>query len=83
MEKPQIEEPEDRLGMTEEQWAWFQRHTHGYSDQDENGDDICIKKAWESLSPREQEARTERMRILCEEVRQAGRTSRERPVGER
>ena len=78
MEPTQVEEPEDRLGMTEEQWEWFQRFTRGYGDQDENGDDIWQKKAWESLSPSEQEARIEKLRILRDEVREQAARSRTR-----
>ena len=37
-----LEEPEDRLGMTEEQWETFKRITRGYGDQDENGVDLSL-----------------------------------------
>ena len=35
-----IEGPADKLGMSAEQWEWFQKATHGYGDQDENGIDL-------------------------------------------
>jgi predicted nucleotidyltransferase len=28
--------------MTDEQWEWFQRHTHGFGEQDENGVDVSL-----------------------------------------
>lgn len=39
---PDAETPADRLGMTEEQWAWFQAHTRGFGEQDENGVDVSL-----------------------------------------
>jgi len=36
------EEPEDRLGMTEEQWQRFQAYTRGFGEQDENGVDVSL-----------------------------------------
>lgn len=35
-------ESEDRLGMTEEQWARFQAYTRGFGEQDENGVDVSL-----------------------------------------
>ncbi len=34
------DENEDRLGMTEEQWAIFQKLTHGFGEQDEEETDL-------------------------------------------
>jgi hypothetical protein len=35
-------ELDDRLGMTEAQWARFQAYTHGFGEQDENGVDVSL-----------------------------------------
>jgi hypothetical protein len=37
-----VQEPEDRLGMTDDQWAQWQAYTHGYGDQDANGIDRSL-----------------------------------------
>lgn len=44
-------EPEDHLGMTDEQWAWFQAYTHGFGEQDENGVDISLLRENLRLTP--------------------------------
>src|SRR5947209_2629032 len=44
-------EPEDHLGMTDEQWAWFQAHTHGFGEQDENGADVSLLRENLRLTP--------------------------------
>jgi hypothetical protein len=44
-------EPEDHLGMNDEQWAWFQRHTHGFGEQDENGVDVSVLRENLRLTP--------------------------------
>jgi hypothetical protein len=46
-----LEEPIDKLGMTDEQWAWFQKATHGYGDQDENGIDLSLLRENLRLTP--------------------------------
>jgi hypothetical protein len=46
-----MEGAEDRLGMTEEQWARFQQYTRGYGEQDENGIDISLLRANLRLTP--------------------------------
>jgi predicted nucleotidyltransferase len=46
-----VEEPEDRLGMTEEQWQRFQAYTHGFGEQDENGVDISLLRENLKLTP--------------------------------
>ena len=55
---PPAAEPEDHLGMTDEQWAWFQTCTHGYGEQDENGVDVSLIRYMLSLSP------LERLRVM-------------------
>ena len=46
---------QDRLGMTEEQWAQWQAYTRGYGEQDENGVDVSLlrqnlrRAPWERL----------------------------------
>jgi hypothetical protein len=63
---------EDRLGMTEEQWAWFQKFTHGYGDQDENGMDLSLLAQNLRLTPTERIERNQRALELHQEVRRAG-----------
>lgn len=46
-----ITEPEDHLGMTEERRAWFQAHTHGFGEQDENGVDVSLLRENLRLTP--------------------------------
>src|SRR5438445_5124373 len=48
---PPAAEPEDHLGMTDEQWAWFQTCTHGYGEQDENGIDVSLLRENLRLTP--------------------------------
>jgi len=48
-----IEEPEDRLGMTEEGWEAFKRVTRGYGDQDEKGIDLSLIRRNLRLTPTE------------------------------
>lgn len=48
-----MSEPEDHLGMTDEQWAWFQEYTHGYGEQDENGIDLSLIRENLKLTPTE------------------------------
>ena len=48
---PLTAEPEDRLGMTDEKWAWFQAHTHGFGEQDENGVDVSLLRENLRLTP--------------------------------
>jgi hypothetical protein len=51
------QEPEDHLGMTEEQWRLFQNYTHGYGEQDENGIDIALLRENLRLTPTERLSR--------------------------
>ena len=66
------EEPEDRLGMTEEQWTWFREFTRGYGDQDENGIDISLLRESLRLSPTERVERVVRGQELLRELKRAG-----------
>ena len=75
MDEAQTEdrEPEDRLGMTPEQWAQFQAFTQGFGEQSESGVDISLLRANLKLTPTE---RIEKMRRALEnyqEVRHARR----------
>ena len=45
------EEIEDRLGLTEKQWAIFQKATYGFGEQDENGVDISLLRENLKLTP--------------------------------
>lgn len=51
MSEPPVETIEDHLGMTEEQWAWFQAYTHGFGEQDENGIDVSLLRENLRLTP--------------------------------
>jgi hypothetical protein len=51
-------EPEDRLGMTDEQWERFQAYTRGFGEQDENGVDVSLLRENLRLTP---EQRVRRM----------------------
>ncbi len=44
---------EDRLGMTDEQWAQWQAYTRGYGEQDENGVDVSLLRQNLRLTPTE------------------------------
>jgi hypothetical protein len=66
------DKPEDRLGMTEEQWAWFQAYTHGYGEQDENGVDLSLLRRNLRLTPTERVERMLRASDLVKELGRAG-----------
>jgi hypothetical protein len=70
------ETPEDRLGMTEEQWDKFQRYTRGYGEQSESGVDISLIRANLRLSPTERMEKHLRAVTAVQEVRRAGRALR-------
>jgi hypothetical protein len=76
MEKPQIEEFEDRLGMSEEQWQRFQKITHGYGEQSDQGADLSILKSLQRLTPTQRYERMLEMRPLHEELLRAGAKAR-------
>ena len=53
MLNPMTEETVDKLGMTDKQWEWFQKATHGYGDQAENGVDLSLLRENLKLTPTE------------------------------
>ncbi len=63
--------PEDRLGMTEAQWAQWQAYTHGFDDQDESGIDLSHLRANLRLTPTERLEKHRRANDLRMEVRRA------------
>ena len=60
--QPPIEQgaAEDRLGMTDAQWAQWQAYTRGYGEQDENGVDISLLRQNLRLTPWERLAKLQR-----------------------
>lgn len=48
-----MDEKQDRLGMTDEQWARFQEYTHGYGEQSPNGFDLVQIRTNLALTPAE------------------------------
>jgi hypothetical protein len=70
------DEFEDRFGMTEEEWARFQRITQGYGEQSDEGADLSILKALLRLTPTERYDRMIQMRPLHEELLRAGAKAR-------
>jgi hypothetical protein len=69
-------EIEDRLGMTDEQWQRFQRLTHSYGQQSDQGADLSILKALLKLTPTERFERMLQMRPLHEELLRASANAR-------
>ena len=67
-----IAEGEDRLGMTEEQWVIFQKATHGYGEQDENGIDLSHLRANLRLTPTQRLEKHQAGLAIMREVRRAG-----------
>lgn len=53
-------EPEDRLGMTDVQWAQWQAYSRGYGDQDVNGIDVSLIRQNFKLAPWERLKKMER-----------------------
>ena len=51
MEQSLLAEVEDRLSMTDDQWAQWLVYTHGYGKQDENGIDILLIRENLRFSP--------------------------------
>ncbi len=70
------EEPIDKLGMTDEQWEWFQKATRGYGDQDENGIDLSLLRENLRLTPTERLEKHWAGLALFKEVRRAGQAAR-------
>jgi hypothetical protein len=64
--------PDDRLGLTQEQWERFQAFTQGYGDQDENGVDLSLLRSNLKLTPTERIEKMRRSLMLVQEVRLAG-----------
>jgi hypothetical protein len=71
-----IDEPADRLGMTDDQWEWFQKATHGYGEQDENGIDLSLLRANLRLTPTERLEQHRQSLNLIQEIGRAGRNTR-------
>jgi hypothetical protein len=67
-------EEDDRLGMTEEQWEWFQAATRGFGEQDDNGVDVSLIRANLLLTPTERLEQHRRALRLMLEVQHAGAT---------
>ena len=67
---------EDRLGMTESQWAQWLAYTHGYGEQDANGVDISLIRENLRFSPWERLAKLQRNLTFfkedCMEAKQIG-----------
>ena len=68
----QAEEPEDHLGMTEEQWARWQAYTRGHGDQDENGIDLSLLRENLKLTPAQRLEKLQRAADFHWELRHAG-----------
>ena len=61
------EEPQDKLSMTDAQWAQWQAYTHGYGEQDANGIDISLIRENLRFSPWERLAKLQRNLIFFKE----------------
>lgn len=72
MAQTETKEPEDRLGMTDDQWARWQAYTHGYGEQDANGIDLSCLRENLRLTPTERLRKHQRALKLVMEVRSAG-----------
>jgi hypothetical protein len=70
------EDPEDHLGMTDEQWKRFQEYTHGYGDQDENGIDLSLLRENLKLTPTERLANLESAVLFVKDLQIAGAKAR-------
>lgn len=66
------EEAEDRLGMTDVQWAQWQAYTHGYGEQDANGIDLSCLRENLRLTPTERLQKHQRALRLFRKVHDAG-----------
>lgn len=62
---------DDRLGMTPEQWEWFQSHVRGYGEQDENGVDVAALRENLRLTPTERVQKMFRALELHREIDRA------------
>lgn len=70
-----MQDEQDRLGMTPEQWERFQTYVRGFGEQDENGVDLSLLRANLKLTPTERIEKMRRSLILVQEVRRAGNTA--------
>lgn len=61
-------DPDDRLGMSEAQWRWFQEYTHGYGEQDESGVDVSMLRENLKLTPTERLVHHQRALELVLEI---------------
>lgn len=69
MAQTKTQEAEDRLGMTDAQWAQWQTYTHGYGEQDANGIDISLIRENLRFSPSERLAKLQRNLFFFKEDR--------------
>jgi len=65
-------ELEDRLGLTEDQWAIFQKAVYGFGEQDENGVDLSHLRANLRLTPTQRLEKHQQALARMREVRRAG-----------
>lgn len=72
----QADAPEDRLGMTDAQWAQWQAYTQGYGEQDDNGVDLSSLRENLRLTPTERLRKHQQALRLFTEVQRAGNTAR-------
>ena len=68
----EIKDAEDRLGMTDDQWAQWQAYTHAYAEQHENGIDLSSLRENLRLSPTERLKKHQHALKLVKEVQNAG-----------
>ncbi len=69
MAQTETQETEDRLGMTDAQWAQWQTYTHGYGEQDANGIDISLIRENLRVSPSERLLKLQRNLVFFKEDR--------------
>ena len=72
IKKAETQEAEDRLGMTDAQWAQWQAYTHGYGEQDANGIDLSCLRENLRMTPTERLKKHQRALKLVKEVQNAG-----------
>ena len=70
------QQAEDRLGMTEAQWEWFQAYTRGYGEQDANGVDISLLRENLKLTPTQRLEHHRRALSTAMELERAGQRAR-------
>lgn len=72
----ELETTEDRLGMSEEQWAQWQAYTRGYGEQDENGVDVSLLRQNLCLTPTERLRKHQKALRIYMEAHRAGAVTR-------